>query len=81
VLDRIRLIEAGLQPQSGSTNTAAASSVSYSADHMVEIENQVRLIMAAKGHASVSELWYWTVRGLAVISSIALVIFLFFHDY
>ncbi len=75
VLDRIKLIESSLD------GGAASSRVSYSADHMVDIESQVRAIMSQKGHGSVSELWYWTVRGFGALSVLVLVIFLFLHDY
>ncbi len=76
VLDKLRLIENGLDR----TNTTL-SSVSYSADHMGALESEVRAIMAAKGHASVSELWFWVVRGLGVLSVLFMVVFLFLHDY
>ncbi len=76
VLDKIRLLEAGL-------DSGAGPSYSHSSDHMVSVESGVRSFLATKGgsHPSVAELMFWVVRGLGVVSLVVLLLFLFFHDY
>ncbi len=82
VLDKLRLIESGLDKSAGDASSSyLQKNASYSADHMGPLESEVRAIMAAKGHASVSELWFWVVRALAALSLLTLVLFLFLHDY
>ena len=83
VLDKLRLIESGLDKSAGDASSSSylQKNASYSADHMGPLESEVRAIMAAKGHASVSELWFWVVRVLAALSLLTLVLFLFLHDY
>lgn len=78
VLDKLRLIENGLDKSAGGVSLP---SVTYASDHMGPLESEVRAIMAAKGHASVSELMFWVVRALAALSLLILVLFLFLHDY
>ena len=49
-------------------------------NHMSEIETILNNNWKTKGHPSVSELLYWFIRGLLLLSFIVFVIFIFYHD-
>jgi hypothetical protein len=76
-------------PSRAAVVSGGSIAVSYNnTDHMAALMAALSGVDGAKpgcsvveGHPTLGEWWYWVSRCLAVAASIALVLFLFLHDY